>query len=270
MPEPIIGPRNISHSQLSHPCGLQLRFHRERIPWPNRSISLLYGGALHSGLEEWWLTRDLAKAIKAADHGLNAELLKDPPVLWDIKRGPAQRAAIPDLMTAQSMLRKHLTAWATRYEGWQGQVLSIEKNVWVNLTKFTPAWKLQCRLDAVVEEDGKKIILDYKSAGKSWTPEKLEGHKAQAYLYLGAEFYDTHVAPDFFSFLVFLKGTDKVEEYRFPFDAKSVNRYLENVVRPTILSIEAGSYIPNTETWQHDERYCSWWNHCPLGAAAQK
>ncbi len=260
--------RSISHSQLSHPCQLQLKFHRARVPWLNRSISLPYGTSLHAGLEEWALTRDLAQAIKMAERTLNAELLKDPPILWDVKRGPAHRAAIPDFMTAQGMVRKHLTAWHALRKDWPGRILDTETTVFVELTKFDKPWRLQARIDAVVEEDGKKGIWDYKSAGKPWDQKKLEDHMPQAQLYMGAEWYRSRVAPDWFEFAVFVKGTEKIEFHRVPFDAKAINRYLEVVVRPTILTIENESYVPNTETWQHSPQYCSYWHMCPLGAAA--
>jgi hypothetical protein len=267
--EPIVvGARNISHSQLSHKCGLALKFHRQRVPWPSRGIALLYGTGLHAGLEEWHTSRDLDKAIKAGERALMAEILKTPPVRWDVKKGPAHKAAIPDLLTAQGMLRKHLTAWHQLRTGWVGTVIDLEANVWVDLTKFDKPWKLQCRIDAVVIEEAAKGILDYKSSGKAWTAEKLEEHKSQAYLYMGAEWFRSRVAPDWFEFIVFIKGTNKIEFHRFPFDAKTINGYLENVVRPTILTIEAGAFIANTDFWGHDARWCEYWSMCPMGLAA--
>jgi PD-(D/E)XK nuclease superfamily len=214
------------------------------------------------------MSRDLDRSIKMANRALNAEVLKSPPVKWDEKRGPAHKAAIPDLMTAQSMLLKHLTAWDTLRKQWPGRVLETEKTVWVDLTKFDKPWKLQCRIDTIVEEDGKKGILDYKSAGKAWTEEKLQEHKPQAYLYMGAEWYRTKIAPDWFEFWVFIKGTDKIISHRFPFDAATINLYLTQVVRPTILSIEAGAYIPNTDFWGCDIKYCEYFSRCEVGQMA--
>lgn len=274
MPDPIIGARNISHSQLSHKCGFQLKYHRERVPWPHRGISLLYGTGLHAGLENWHLSRNLDDSIKVGLQALHAEILKTPPVRWDEKKGPNHKAAIPDLLTAEGMLRKHLTAWHELRKDWTGRVLNTEANVWVDITRFEKPWKLQCRIDAVVEErtprGWSKGILDYKSAGKAWTPDKLEEHKSQAFLYMGAEWSRTRTAPEWFEFIVFIKGTDKIIPYRFDFDASLINRYIEYTVRPTIQTIEAGSYIPNTDFWGHDERYCEYWNVCPLGRAAQQ
>ncbi len=266
MPEPIIGPRNISNSQLSHRCQLALKFHRQRIPWPYRGISLLYGTGIHAGLEEWHRTRNLDQAIKVADRALVAEVIKDPPVRWDIKKGPAHKAAIPDLITAQGMLRQHLTAWDALRKDWQGRVLDLEVTVWVPLTKVTPPWKLQARIDLVVEEDGKKVIYDWKSSGKPWTTEKLMEHRSQAWLYLGAEWHRTRVAPDLFRFVTFVKGTDKIEFHDIPFSAPDINKYLEGIVRPVIGTIEAGAYAANLDWWGHDEKYCEFFAHCAFGS----
>lgn len=213
--------------------------------------------------------RDLQGAIKSAKLELMAELGQLPEVKFDgrFKRGRAE-AAIRTADDAEKMLEQHLTTWHLAKKDVPFRVIATEKTVWIKLGR-PEGWKIQCRLDAVVETGTGKEIWDFKTAGKPWNDEKLNNASAQANLYMAAETRETGVVPSHFKFIVFPKGTDTLQEMRVDFDPTAINNYLEYIVRPTIRLIEADAFVANTKWWGHSPEFCAYWGHCPLGAAAQ-
>jgi len=115
--------------------------------------------------------------------------------------------------------------------------------------------------------DSDETITDYKTAKVPWGAVKVEAAKAQAYIYQAAyrQIFDTQ--PKRFQFQVFSRGGPTIQTFEIPYDREAINQHVELVVKPQIASIEAGIFIPNTEGYWCSEKFCSWWTHCPLGAA---
>jgi len=190
------------------------------------------------------------------------EIGRQPPVKWDdrLRRGKKD-AALTDAVVAEKMLYRHLEAWHKDHAEEEFKLLSTEKTIWVDLNR--PAgWRINCRLDTVIEIDGAKVIRDFKTASKLWDQAKFRSHSAQGQLYMAAEAKDTGVIPDRFEFHIFVKGTDDIQILTLDFDAAAINRYIEYQVRPTIRAIEAEAFVANRDWWGCSSKWCPYWNHC--------
>jgi hypothetical protein len=272
--------RRLSYSQLSHPCGYQLRFHRERAPQGPRSIALLFGSAVGAGVEHQVLYHQGAEAATyAAIRYLRseAELAREPserPIRFDdpprlTKKGEFRKtdlAHVPDLGTAERLAGRSVRAWVARFGELRVIEEGVERSLLIKLRR-PRGWSIECVTDLLPDDGG---IVDLKTAAAPWTPERLAEKRAQAWLYQAAYLQQFGHPPAYFRFHVLPKGTTEVQVLEVPYEPTAINRYLEHVLRPTIGAIEAGVYVPNPYGWHCSARYCPWFETCPLGAAARE
>jgi hypothetical protein len=283
--------KRVSFSQLSRSCGLALKYHRDRVPEGPRSVVLVFGSALHYGIEVWLEdnTRPLSVAVEAAfaylhDAVIRADLGVDDelPIAWDAparmtkeKRNKAgevteesrpyqgQEAQLETVEDCERELRHLLRTWCVLV----GRKLrKVKTETELRMTFSRPAgWEWNGYLD-IDHEHG---IIDIKSANKPWQTKMYASKFGQAYLYIAAYRVNYGRYPERFEFHVLPKNGDDMQIVNVPIDPAAINRYIEYIVRPKIAAIEAGVYIPDLSSpFPHSERFCSWWHTCPLGAAA--
>ncbi|MGH7919403.1 MAG: PD-(D/E)XK nuclease family protein [Candidatus Dormibacteraceae bacterium] len=270
--------RRLSYSQVSHPCGLQLKYHRERAPQGPRGIQLLFGSAVGAGIEHQVLHHQGADAAayvairSLRDEVQLAEKPSETPIRWDeppriTKKGEFHKrdqGRIPDLGTAERMASIAVRTWVSRF----GDLSVIERGVERPLTialRRPEGWSIECVPDLLPEDGG---IVDIKTAATPWTPERLEEKSGQGLLYMAAYLQVFGHPPAYFRFHVIPKGGSEIQVLEVPYDAAAINRYLEHQIRPTIQAIEAGVYVPKPHGWHCSPRWCAWWTTCPLGEAA--
>ncbi len=268
----------ISYSQVSHPCHLQIRFHRERVPQGPRGIALLFGSAVGAGIEHQVLHHQGADAAAyAALRCLRDEvaLSKKPgehEVRWDdpprvTSKGEFHRGdlgRIPDLGTAERMANHAVRSWISRFGELEAVEQGVERSLPIALQR-PRGWTIECILDLLPSDGG---IVDLKTSVAPWTPERLAEKRGQAWLYQAAYLQAFGRPPVYFRFHVIPRGGGEVQVLDVPYDPGAINRYLEHVIRPTIAAIEAEVYVPNPHGWHCSPRWCPWWEHCPLGEAA--
>ena len=137
-------------------------------------------------------------------------------------------------------------------------------------------------------------VLDLKTAADPWDVEGKELEKLeQAVLYQYARVLEDGRPPDLFAYHVIphtglqlrtltFEATNDVDVMADGFDASAIQvipveydeevieRVLEHRLAPTIRAIEADALVPNTSGWWHSEKFCDYWEACPLGAAARR
>src|SRR6266536_1815109 len=80
---------SISFSQINHDCDLALYWHRERTPRSGLGIYVIYGSAVHRGIEAYSKrqARNHKEAVRAAvallDREINAPNRDKLPLQWD-------------------------------------------------------------------------------------------------------------------------------------------------------------------------------------------
>ena len=270
--------RRLSYSQVSHPCGFQLKFHRERAPQGPRGIQLLFGSAVGAGIEHQVLHHQGADAASyAAIRCLRqeVELARRPgerPIRWDdppriTKKGEFHKrdqARVPDLGTAERLASLSVRAWVSRFGDLQVIDQGVERSLRIALRR--PAgWEIECVIDLLPQDGG---IVDLKTSDGPWSPERLAEKRGQAWLYQAAYMQTFGHPPAYFRFHVIPRGATEVQVLEVPYEPEAINRFLEYQIRPTIQTIERGVYVPNTNGWHCSPRWCSWWTSCPLGEQA--
>src|SRR5262249_45965547 len=98
--------------------------------------------------------------------------------------------------------------------------------------------------------------------------EKVREAASQLHYYQGWYRLTFGEPPAWTQFHVMVKGSTEIQVVDVPYDPKAVNRWLEHRVRTNIAAIEANAFVPNTSGWWCSERFCDFWNVCPLGAEA--
>ncbi len=270
--------QRLSYSQLSHPCGLQLKFHRERAPQGPRGIALLFGSAVGAGIEHQVLHHQGPEAAAyAAIRHLRTEVelshsSGEQPIRWDdppriTKKGEFHTndcGLLPDLATAERLAGQTVRAWVARFPSMAAVDEGVERSLTIKL-KRPRGWTIECVTDLLPDDGG---IVDVKTSAGQWTPARLAEKRGQAWLYQAAYLQTFGRPPAYFHFHVLPKGTTDVQVLEVPYEPVAINRYLEHVIRPTITAIEADVYVPNPNGWHCSAKFCSWWGLCPLGEAA--
>jgi hypothetical protein len=276
---------HLSYGQLSHNCGLQTKYHRERVPEGPPSVSLKYGTALHAGLEAWALLKiapldpvaasDMAtRTLEYAQAKFASEMLeatkKGEPIVFDgepkLKKDGElyadQRMNIQNRDRVDSMLAMHIREFV-RISA-DVKPAAAEHPMILTLTTDRGPQELWGRIDRL-DEDG--TITDYKTAKEPWGETQVARAKAQAYIYQAAYRQLFDEPPSKFQFQVFARDSLTIQTFVIPYDREAINQYIELDVKPRINSIDADVFIPNENGWWCSEKFCAYWNHCPLGAA---
>lgn len=270
---------HVSFSQVSRPCGLALRLHREGAKIGHRGIALVYGQAVHEGIEHYVRSGDLAASVRMAHKHIHNEIVRSdqeeaPPIRWDdpprltnsgqLYRG--DEAKIPTVEVAEIAAAMQVKGWVDTF-GSLGAVRldDIECEVLVPV-EGEDGWTIKTRLDLPTDEGG---LVDIKTASRPWKDEEIDAKLDQAHIYHLAYLHHFGRPAEYLTFHVGLKGSPRWEVIEVPFDADAIARVLEYRVRPTIRMIRARAYQPNTMGWWHSERSCEFWGECPLGAKAR-
>jgi hypothetical protein len=266
----------VSHSQIANHCGYQLKFHRERAPRGPRGIQLVYGIAVHAGIEHEvrhhhgpdaafdvalrTLREQVQQLTRPSGRGLRWE---DRPRLT--KKGEpfkADTGRLGDLASCERMAEIHVRAWIARFG--EVEIRSVEETIRIQLRR-PEGWEIECRLDMIAAGD---LILDVKTASEEWDRKLIEAKAPQAHLYMAAFRQRYEKPPAGFEFHVLPKGSAEVQVVEVAYSPAAINRVLEHLVRPNIAAIEAGVYVPRTDGWWCGPRFCDFWQTCPLGAVA--
>lgn len=269
--------RMVSYSQISRPCGLALRWHRERVPWDHRSIHLAYGSALHEGIEHWLKTGDKEQAVQVAIDYVHQAENESPPLLWDspprmthaglIYRG--DEGKLPSMAVCEAGLGLQIEGWIEKF-GRLGILAldDIELRVNVPLEGELEGWSLQVKLDIPTDEGG---MVDLKTAGRPWKedPQELESKLQQAHLQHWAYLHNYSKPASYFVYHVGIRGNAAWYTYDVPYSEEEIAKVLEYRVKPAIRMIKAEAYTPNTMGWWHGPK-CEFWSSCPLGERSEQ
>ena len=156
----------------------------------HRASNLVLGSAVHSALAGYYLalrdgaTPDPAQVLAHYDHAFDAEAKGEPAVLLD------EGETLDDVRAGGAALVRAFLAGAPE----PGRVLSVEAPVFADVVDPASGEVLEeqllAYLDAVVEIDGKPVVLEHKTAARAWSRDQLE-FDLQVSLYLaltGAQF----------------------------------------------------------------------------------
>lgn len=287
--EHAVNPAHFSHSQLSHLCDLQTKYHRERVKTGRIGIATVYGSALHKGLEAWSLARiDGRVAAADADIGDEIEYATAAAITeLGIRFRDAKKAGTPVILDGEPRLKKNGEPYADSIGNIQSRE-TAESMLTMHVREYLKTWaptttpqSAERQIDITMKDPEGRVIrtvidridedttvIDYKSARNPWSAERLEQKKPQAYLYMAAFVQEYGIPPKAFEFHVFSRTSPAIAVWPVVYEPAAINRYLTYVVRPKIAAIEAGIFPANTDGWHCSERWCDYWQHCPMGAAA--
>jgi hypothetical protein len=270
---------SISFSQLNHDCDLALSYHRQRIPRSGIGIFVIYGSAIHRGIEAHnkGEARNSSEAVRAAiaflDREINSPNRKKFPLTWDdppdlnkdgsISKARGNYGKLWCREVAVYWLERQIPVYIKKYGSIR--ILRTEHSIFVPLTpksSWRDSWAFEAKLDLECEGD---LIADLKSTTEPWdNPDKYD---LQANLYMGAYFAHYDRIPTF-KFLVIPRvfGKDEIQEWEIPFDPSKIQRYIDAVVRRKVDQVEAGIFPAKPSSRSCHEKYCPWWYFCFFGA----
>lgn len=299
--------REISYSQASQKCGYALRFYRQRAPKGPRSIGLVVGDAVHAGIQYHLAFADVRERVDDdgvihhvdpvdvaclnAQQELDFQIERDY-VRWDephrlTRAGQvytSDRGRIPSYEFARAVVAHEVRAWCARFPALRSE--AVERPVRLDIGQ---GWTLTGRLD--VEAEGG--VIDIKTSTDAWDVTGREFERLeQAQLYQYARLLEDGAPPAFFVFHVIPHSglrfemladdngqpaevapvdydPEAIQVIEVAYDEAAVERAIEHRVAPQVRTIEADAYVPNTSGWWHDPKWCSYWEICPLGAAAR-
>src|SRR5262249_41220319 len=206
---------SISYSQISaaQTCGLRLKFQRQHVKQKGISIALLYGRALHAGIEarSKGRARTDEEAARIAVISLRNDIARQKePVSWDepwktLKDGSVSADSYGNLCTPEVCewwLRHQVPLYLGRFPDLE--VVRSEHRIFVPLTepegvKWKDHWSLECWLDREMADGS---IHDLKSAGSAWDDADLRKSSVQAHIYMGAYYSFYQRPPTYFEFHV--------------------------------------------------------------------
>jgi len=276
---------SVSYTQLSQPCGLRLKFRRQRVP-DNRGtgIFLLYGRALHAGPEARSKGRAQTdeEAVRLALASLRSSIRNETkPVEWDdpleyLKDGSISAATfgnLHDQEAAEWWLERQVKLYLDSYP--DQQVSRSEHRIFVPISppdgvKWSRPWSLECYLDREMKDGS---IHDIKSSAKLWSAQDIRKGTVQALIYMGAYWSFYKRQPSHFEFHILPRqrgegGEAKLElqVVRVEWDPKRIQAYIDSVIKPQITIIEQETYVANPASTLCNERWCSYFAHCAFGS----
>jgi hypothetical protein len=291
---------SVSWSQLSQgqACGGKLKFKRARVADKDVGIFLLYGRALHAGLEARAKGRartdqDATRlAVMALRHEIGTSKL---PVSWDKpwkanEDGSISAASygnLHSLEVAEWWLEQQVPLYLARYP--DQQVVRSEHRIFVPLTPppgvtWSRPWSLECWLDREMKDGS---IHDIKSSGDAWDARDIRKYRLQALVYMAAywSFYSklpperrlTETgAPTHFEFHVLPRMRENVgkgyrprpelQVVRVEWNPKAIQATIDSVVKPWVTVIEQNAYTFNPGASLCNPDWCGYWDHCAFGA----
>lgn len=278
---------SVSYTQLSQPCGLRLKFRRQRVKDKDVGIFLLYGRALHAGIEARakGRARTDEEAVRVAVATLRSTILQERlPISWDdlweanqdggVSADSYGRLCTPEI--CEWWLRHQVRLYLERFP--DQQVVRSEHHIFVPLgqppgANWRRPWSLECWLDREMRDGS---IHDVKSAGSAWGDRDIRKYRIQALIYMGAYSYFYKRQPTYFEFHILpriregsignYRPAPLVQTVRIEWQADVIQRYVDSVVKPQISVIEANAYVANPGGSLCSERYCSYWAHCGFGS----
>jgi hypothetical protein len=279
---------SISYSQLSsaQACGLRLKFHRARVPQKSVSVMLLYGRALHAGIEarSKGRARTDEEAARIAVGVIRSEVAKQKlPVEFDdpwetLKDGSVSADSygrLPNLEACEYWLRHQVPLYLQRFPDLQ--VVRSEHRIFVPLTPpsgvtWQRQWSLECWLDREMKDGS---VHDLKSANAPWGERDVRKSRIQALIYMAAYYSFYGHRPTYFEFHVLsrlreerkapFRPAPRVDVHRFEWNLGLIQAYLDSIVKPQIAVIEAEHYVANPGGSLCTSKYCSFFDHCVFG-----
>lgn len=278
---------SVSYTQLSQNCGLKLKFKRAKVPVKDVGISLLYGRALHAGIEARakGRARDDEEAVRLAVASLRSSIQNSRlPVSWDDwwtanQDGGISADTYGKLCNAEACewwLGRQVRLYLERYP--EQRVRRSEHHIFVPLTQpdhvtWRKRWSLECYLDREMDDGS---IHDIKSATKPWDVRDVRKGSIQALVYMGAYYSFYGRQPSHFEFHILprLRAGEQgsydfkpeLQVVRVEWDPARIQAYLDSVVKPQITIIEQEAYVANPADGLCSEKWCSYWTHCSFGS----
>jgi hypothetical protein len=254
----------LSWTQLDHQCPWWLKLRRQGLPIRSRGIDLVYGSALHAGIEAHatghpdpigCATARLQEEVDASARGLAA------PIVW---HDGHNRGSLTDPETAKNLLASQITTWQWAFGSLRAR--AIEQKLSIQLTR-PHGWTIVCYVDAITDQEA---LIDIKSTGRMWDDARARAHAGQLQLYAAAYYQSYHRPPSGAAFHVGDRNTLTWKVFEVPWDPAKINLMLEHRIRPTIRMIEADAYVPRVDGWWHSPKHCEYWHDCPFGAALEE
>lgn len=278
--------RSISFSQANKDCDLAVKWHRQRVPRKDLSIALIYGSALHRGIELFMRKTALTPddAVRGAIGHLDTEIRhpgrKKLPLRWDDEPELNQDGGISKARgnygklwcreVAVFWLRHQIPIWLEKYAA-SVEFTRTEHRLFTSMRKeehWQWDWTFESILDLECQGD---LILDLKSTSEPW--EDSHKYLMQAHLYMGAYYqnYDKRIPS--FKFLVMPRVWDSelggpsrtIQEFPVIFDMAETKKYIEGVIRPKVNMIESNNFPANPTSWSCNAKWCAYHHHCRFG-----
>lgn len=282
--------RSISYSQLSfgQTCGLRLKFHRDRVKTKGIGIHLLYGRALHGGIDARakGRARSDAEAVRMAIGILRSQVREQrEPITWDepwktLKDGSPAADSYGSLCTPEVCewwLERQVPLYLARYPDLQ--VVRAEHRIFVPLSQpdgagWKHAWSLECWLDREMRDGS---INDLKSSSDAWDEADFRKYRIQALIYMGAYYGFYKRPPAYFEFHVLprmregdakggFRAHPLIQTFRVEWAPAEIQRCIDSIVKPQITAIEAGVFVANPASRLCSRKWCQYWDWCSFGA----
>jgi len=278
---------SISYSQLNKDCDLSLRWHRERVARNNIGIFLIYGSALHHGIELFMkrVARTPNQAVQAASAYLQREIRAPQrrrlPLQWELPPETLKDGSISKAKNnygklwcqeiCDYWLSRQIPLWIERYG--HLEFLRTEHRMFVPMRR-EEHWKNDWSFEAVLDLECKgDLICDLKSTSEPWDEADVKKYSMQAHLYMAA-YYVTYGREPTFKFLVLPRCYDadvcgpaaRLDEFEVKFDLDYSQQIIDGVVRPRVNMIEAGIFAANPTSRLCNERWCPYHYHCKFGS----
>jgi hypothetical protein len=269
---------SVSYTQLSQPCGLRQKFKRQRVADKDVGVFLLYGRALHAGIDARSKGRALnsEEAVRVAVATFHASLRDErKPISWDDLweqnlDGTTSADSYGNLCTPEVCdwwLARQIPVYLEHFP--DQRVKRAEHRIFVPLTPpphvtWKGPWSLECWLDREMDDGS---IHDIKSGGRPWGDQERRKYRVQALIYMAAYHAEYGRQPSHFEFHVLprRRGEQEVQVVRVEWDLKAIQAYIDSVIKPQITIIEQEAYVANPGGSLCSKKYCQYWDHCAFG-----
>lgn len=264
----ITGRDYVSHSQLSlmRACPKKFAFrYIEEAPADFVPVSLVYGGAIHAGIEAYYRARlegwslsaeGMLKAYHSAWQQTVESAGSHVPVKYGVKE---------DESSVHALAKRTIDAFlASPLANPKGIVIGVEEEQRIVLHPDLPS--VLTRVDLITATDTALHITDFKTARSKWTPEKAEEASDQLLLYASAS---TGLAtsmnlPVKLTFAVLTKAKSPLVQVLPVPAAPERARAVTQSALQTWSAIVAGNFYPNPTPMNCTT--CPYKRHCPVFA----
>lgn len=253
-------PLTYSNYSTLRSCGRRFKLQCvDLVPQP-RAVALEFGSAMHAGLHDVLVTKDVESAQDVFEAFWNSDTIKD--INWKGERyghwelGEMARKFIANFHKKYGKDMTFICGEKRLYAQYVWQVGTPEDE---GITFTYDGSDVEGTPDALVLWNGRRVLLDFKTAAYNYLDEKLDS-SLQLNLYAWLLTYnDVHV--DDIVYVVFCKGTGSIQTLRtVPYNEKKALALISDAV--AYWKRNVGHYEKNPNACIMGKYVCPYFNKC--------